>query len=77
MRAGAGTGRQAWLRAMCRKACGFDPRPAHKIGATDWWLFCIMSLLKKASISKGNAYLSFGLISVHSYYAPSMGKITW
>ncbi len=22
-------GRQAWLRIMCRKACGFKSRPAH------------------------------------------------
>ncbi len=28
--AGAGTGRQAWLRAMWRKPWGFDSPPAHK-----------------------------------------------
>jgi hypothetical protein len=28
--AGAGTGRQVWLRAICPRACGFDSRPAHK-----------------------------------------------
>jgi hypothetical protein len=27
--AGAGTGRQAWLRAMCRKAWRFKSSPAH------------------------------------------------
>jgi len=27
--AGAGIGRQAWLRAMCRKAWGFNSPPAH------------------------------------------------
>src|SRR5512140_2414295 len=30
--AGAGIGRQAWLRAMCRKAWGFKSPPAHSEG---------------------------------------------
>ncbi len=30
-RAGAGIGRQAWLRAMCRKTWRFKSSPAHKM----------------------------------------------